>query len=176
MPPAVFLPCILHYLPFIQLMNTSGSTCPVLWLLWGSCKTKPNEETLNEHLILGCKHNMISPPRFQLSLLEKRKPLSLLPCRQQRGSPLCSPTCTAPVSSFLQPAEHGCRTGAVLGRHHEICVSREQFSNGPSWVYAQENKYCCSGWAFTFYLNVLLNLTLLFLKTGYVTLIKNCLK
>lgn len=33
MPPAVFLPCILHYLPFIQLMNASGSACPVLWLL-----------------------------------------------------------------------------------------------------------------------------------------------
>lgn len=125
MPPAVFLPCILHYLPFIQLMNTSGSACPVLWLLWGSSKTKLNEETLNEHLILGCKHNMIRPPGIQLC----PKPL-LAACRQQRGSPLCSPLCTAPVSSSLQPAEHGCHTGTVTqglsqaGTTGDLCQQR----------------------------------------------------
>lgn len=149
MPPAVFLPCSLHYLPFIQLMNTSGSACPVFWLLWGSSKTKPNEETLNEHLILGCKHNMIRPPGFQLLFLEKSKPL---PCCLQAAegkSPLfthwhCS-CVLLPAACWARLSHRGCPRQAP----REIRVSKGQFSHGPAWVYARENKHCCSGWAFT---------------------------
>lgn len=122
MPPAVFLPCILHYLPFIQLRNTSGSARRVLWLLWGSSKTKLNEETFNEHLILGCKHNMIRPPGFQLCLLEKSKPLPS--CLQAaEGKPSLFPHLHCPCVLLLQPCTAVTQGLSWAGTTGEPCQS-----------------------------------------------------
>lgn len=168
MPPAVFLPCILHCLPFIQLMNTSGSAHPVLWLLWGSSKTKPNEETLNEHLILGCKHNMIRPPGFQLCLLEKSK--SLPCCLQAAEGEL-------PLFTHLQ---YSCVLLPAAWLWHRGCPSRHHGRSMPAGNHSVMGLPGCMHrkpillFRMGFYLNLLLNLV--FLKTGYVTQIKNCLK
>lgn len=170
MPPAVFLPCILHYLPFIQLMNASGSACPMLWLLWGSSKTKPNEERLNEHLVLGCKHNMIRPPGFQLCLPEKSKSL---PCCLQAAEGKLPLFTHLLCSCVLLPAAWLWHRGCPSGHHGRSTPAGNNSVMGlPGCMHRKAILLFRMG----FYLNVLLNLILVFLKTGYVTQIKNCLK